>query len=456
MTEEYRLMFGYDNWVVGGVEKVLINLMTYLSQRYKVYLIIPRINKKLNYLSVPESIELIEIDKMRSMSEEMVKICEDFRANLFIGSGNLNCDQLQIYKMLHEKGIKTIMFNHYAWFFPYQYEIFMSKTLKIRNEVLKYPDVVLFLTSLSAILCSKNCNREVVTLPNPNNYPSQDYIPFSERSDIVLSVARFDDKEKRLDKILSVFSKVYKKNPKAILVIVGKVDYKKAFGKDLKEELKRLHLPDSSVRIMGIQKNVLPYYKQAKVFLFASECEGFGLVFGEAGICGLPCVANYFLGIEDIITEGKNGYFFKNHESEDKVSEQIIDLLTNEKTWTVLSRNSVEMARRFDQKFILSKWEELIQIVLCNERQSIEEKLKNTNFLIERDLTHNEISMCLEEYENVIDGAIGRLNRCDDAQDYLNSLYLSEKSNNLFEVSNETLIQEIKKRIKRKLLKYLH
>ena len=153
MTEEYRLMFGYDNWVVGGVEKVLINLMTYLSQRYKVYLIIPRINKKLSYLSVPESIELIEIDKMRSMSEEMVKICEDFRANLFIGSGNLNCDQLQIYKMLHEKGIKTIMFNHYAWFFPYQYEIFMSKTLKIRNEVLKYPDVVLFLTSLSAILC---------------------------------------------------------------------------------------------------------------------------------------------------------------------------------------------------------------------------------------------------------------------------------------------------------------
>lgn len=114
------------------------------------------------------------------------------------------------------------------------------------------------------------------------------------------------------------------------------------------------------------------------------------------------------------------------------------------------------MARRFDQKFILSKWEELIQIVLCNERQSIEEKLKNTNFLIERDLTHNEISMCLEEYENVIDGAIGRLNRCDDAQDYLNSLYLSEKSNNLLEVSNETLIQEIKKRIKRKLLKYLH
>lgn len=52
MTEEYRLMFGYDNWVVGGVEKVLINLMTYLSQRYKVYLIIPRINKKLSYLSV--------------------------------------------------------------------------------------------------------------------------------------------------------------------------------------------------------------------------------------------------------------------------------------------------------------------------------------------------------------------------------------------------------------------
>ena len=46
------------------------------------------------------------------------------------------------------------------------------------------------------------------------------------------------------------------------------------------------------------------------MFLFSSDAEGFGMVLNEAGCFGVPVVAKYYLGIEDIITDGENGYLF--------------------------------------------------------------------------------------------------------------------------------------------------
>ena len=47
----------------------------------------------------------------------------------------------------------------------------------------------------------------------------------------------------------------------------------------------------------GEKEHIEEYYKKAKVFLFSSDAEGFGMVLNEAGCFGVAVVAKYYLYI---------------------------------------------------------------------------------------------------------------------------------------------------------------
>ena len=104
---------------------------------------------------------------------------------------------------------------------------------------------------------------------------------------------------------------MYKEDNSIKLIVVGPVNYDETFGKSLEQELLDLSLPVKSVEFVGPQLDVSKYYKKAKVFLFASGFEGFGLVLNEAACYGLPIVTSYFLGMEDLVEYDKNRYFYK-------------------------------------------------------------------------------------------------------------------------------------------------
>ena len=366
------IVIGYEYWIIGGVEKVLLTIMEGLSKEYTLILVVPQINRKKKYFSIPEYVQIIELENdNEKISMKMLAISQYVNAKLFIGNANLNFDFLGVYKKLRESNIKSIMVNHYFWLFPYMHEAYLSKIIEERNNNMIYPDQIVGLTHISSYLCSKSAGRQIVTIGNPNTYERQNSLPWNTRDNMILTIARYDDPIKRLDEILKIFSKVYEKNQEIKLVIVGKVDYKKVYGIELEEQLKELNLPAGSVLLEGEQEKVARYYQRAKVFLFASEMEGFGLVLNEAACFGTPVISNYYLGIEDIITQGENGYYFngKTDEGQKYASEKILQLFSDEKEWSRLSVNAAEMSDRYSKEEIMKKWKKLIQEVLSDERK---------------------------------------------------------------------------------------
>ena len=62
--------------------------------------------------------------------------------------------------------------------------------------------------------------------------------------------------------------------------------------KDTEEDIRRHGLEDQ-VELLGEREEVIPFYREASVFVSTSRWEGFGLVITEAMECGLPVVDVY-------------------------------------------------------------------------------------------------------------------------------------------------------------------
>src|SRR5690606_25731784 len=166
-------------------------------------------------------------------------------------------------------------------------------------------------------------NDNSALLPTPNTFPKSP-IKAPKDKKVVLAVGRFNDPIKRLDRILCVFSKVLVSHPDAELLLVG--PYKLNIRTDsqsketIGELIARLEIPRKNMLFVGEQENVEPYYMKASVLLLTSESEGIPMVLNEAGTFGLPCVISDISGLEDMISDGENGYI---------VSQDDLDLMAS-------------------------------------------------------------------------------------------------------------------------------
>lgn len=130
---------------------------------------------------------------------------------------------------------------------------------------------------------------------------------------MVLAVGRFDGWIKRIDRTLVVFSHLAQLDPTVKFLIVGNLNLNMTMaptGPTLNETIQKLGLPLNRIEFVPETNHIEQYFKRTKVMVFTSESESFGLCMAEARQFGIPSVASFFPGIEDIITEGENGYLF--------------------------------------------------------------------------------------------------------------------------------------------------
>ncbi len=84
--------------------------------------------------------------------------------------------------------------------------------------------------------------------------------------------------------VIDVFAEIKKHISNAYLIWVGEGDLKQAVEKYIKKrEL------TESIKLLGLRKDVNKLYSAMDIFLLPSKFEGFGIVFIEAQISGLPC-----------------------------------------------------------------------------------------------------------------------------------------------------------------------
>lgn len=368
-----RLLISSGHWLTGGVERVLSILLNYLADYYDVILVTPYteiesqiiLSKKISHIIISDAQFTNDLDLT------LFSITSLFDIDLVIGFMNLFDKVLDFYKLLKGLDVKIIASNHEHYFFPYKFMCKDSKIIKKRLNVYKDIDVSLWLTNYSRIIYN-SFNNNGYTLANPNLFSAGDanYTKNNQNSKNILCVGRFNDYVKRLDRMLLCFSKVLKKVPDAKLVLVGKFDENSSIFLDkninFKQYMNILGLDNNNVHFEGEKKDLKPYYKDASVLMSTSIFEGFPMVFNEAAMFGVPVVCNEITGIEDIVTDGENG-FIVSQDDLDEMADKIVCLLEDKELRDRMSKKSKKLSERFDADIILNKWKLVIDLLLSNE-----------------------------------------------------------------------------------------
>lgn len=132
----------------------------------------------------------------------------------------------------------------------------------------------------------------------------------SEKPPVLLYLGRLK-KYKRVDHIIRAFAIVKNKISGAKLLIAGKGDDEERL-RGISEGLGL----DQSVNFLGFidDKDKNPVFSRSKIYVIASEKEGWGISVLEANAAGLPAIGYDVEGLRDSIKDGFSGFLVKNND----------------------------------------------------------------------------------------------------------------------------------------------
>ncbi len=207
-------------------------------------------------------------------------------------------------------------------------------------------------------------SNEIVAIPNFIDFErftkkNKDHFkkaiaPDGER--ILAHVSNFR-KVKRVDDVIKVFEKVYKKIPCKLLMIGDGPERQKA------EELCRKIGLCEEVRFLGKQDAVEELLAVADLFILPSSSESFGLAALEAMACQVPVISSNIGGIPEVNIHGKTGYLSPLGDVED-MAKNAISLLEDEEKLETFRKNALEQAMKFHIDKILPMYENYYKKVM--------------------------------------------------------------------------------------------
>ncbi len=157
---------------------------------------------------------------------------------------------------------------------------------------------------------------------------------------------------KRVPDTLKIFAKVIEEVP-AKLVLVGD-------GPDRSEcerLCRQLGICDN-VKFLGKQDGLVEILNAADIFLIPSQSESFGLAALEAMACGLPVISSSVGGLPELVRHNETGYIAEIGDI-DRMAKYTVDLLTNERKYSLFSNNARERSvTMFDKKVVIPQYEE--------------------------------------------------------------------------------------------------
>lgn len=121
---------------------------------------------------------------------------------------------------------------------------------------------------------------------------------------------------------------------------------------------------ENNVEFVGFQKDVRSYYNKAKVFVLASEREGFPNVLLEAMMCGLPSVISNCGDVTDIAVDEYNSIVIPAYQDVNGFADAIERLLDNPALWSRLSENALKTMSDIPMESVTRKWQEILMTTL--------------------------------------------------------------------------------------------
>ena len=146
----------------------------------------------------------------------------------------------------------------------------------------------------------------------------------TDKTKIFLILGRIA-KEKSMDISIKCFANYHFKHPEVDkrLIIVGNGPQRA----ELEEIVNELKINDVAEFIGAVPASEVPfYYNLADIYTSASVTETQGLTFMEAMVSGAIVIARYDDNLNDVIVEGKTGFYFTNEETFTQKVEKIFEM----------------------------------------------------------------------------------------------------------------------------------
>ncbi|MGL4765452.1 MAG: glycosyltransferase [Aeromonas sp.] len=363
-----NLIIFHQNMVMGGVEKVTLNLLKNLDKtKFNIKLIL--IQNEGELLSqIPKDIEVIFLLKKNYVKNK--NIIQKIYGYLF--------ELLLINKKLKELLIQddTIFLIMNARNFRLNICLKRYKNKKIGwihgNILNDYGNI---LEKLNYKLFSqynfiynvskegeKDFNNKFQNLKHKSKYlyNSLDITKIlelsEERIDIkekyILTVGRLSFYDKGYDILIETISLLKKEGIDKKLYIIGDGEERER----LEQEIKRLKL-ENNIFIKGFDKNPYKWMKNAELFVLSSRGEGLPTVLIEALTCGVPIVStDCKCGPKEILSNGEYGVLVPVGDSI-ALKEGIKKVLLNEKLRKELKEKSLKRALDFSNEKIIKRLE---------------------------------------------------------------------------------------------------
>ncbi len=383
-----KVAFLHMIYPMGGAEVVTRHVAGYLSENgFDTWVFATKINKdkmhnsppKLNYEEIP-----IEDFMSEAAVDCIAQTANRLGIDLLVVGGILIPHLTRLKKKLNGRLMYML---HGTPFWEAEYKKFNGKRLAqtslakwLEWYLLRKPSYLLFNKHIKKIgkiyreiydtvdifgtltdSYSEQIARSLGVFGQPNKFKTftnpcaNDALPVVQKKKQVVYVGRLTYADKRIDRLMKVWSMIEPKMPDWEFLLVGEGEY----GDELRRQAKSLGL--KRVKFCGYSADVRDYYRDASILALSSTIEGWGMVLCEAQSAGVACIAfDSSAGIREILAPSRvNGVLVPPFDL-NAYARELENLMSDDELRDQIARNGKQSVLRFSVERVGEHWAETI------------------------------------------------------------------------------------------------